>query len=432
MTDYTVCTATELSSLYQVGAVSPVTVAEQILNKIDRLNPVLNAFCFTDPDTTLAQARASAQRWQQNTPLSKLDGIPIGIKDLLLTQGWPTLKGSFDIDADQPWLTDDPYVAKLRSAGAVFLGKTSTSEYGYRIDGYSARHGITRNPWNRSKTSGGSSAGSAAATSAGMGPINIGSDQCGSIARPAAFCGVVGFKPTGRTVVGPIANTVEDCELVHSLSFDCNSVDLQKLKIAFWNDKRHNLHTDAFDLAINKLKKYFTLNSTAPDIDLYSVANWISRIRLHHNQQKFAQFSNTQKQELLGWTTMHEIENFNLPETKIAQIRLDRTCKYIQTLMQEYDIVITTAANNTAPAVSIIDPELIYKTSPPVHSILWNITQQPAVTVPVGLIDGLPFGIQIVGAVGKDDLVLQFAREIEKLFDKLHPDIFYNKSQTTQ
>ena len=127
MTDYTLCTATELVDLYQKGSASPVTVAQQVLAKIERLNPVINAFCFTDPETTLKQAQASADRWQQNSPLSKLDGIPIGIKDLLLTQGWPTLKGSFDIDADQPWLTDDPYVAKLRSAGAVFLGKTSST-----------------------------------------------------------------------------------------------------------------------------------------------------------------------------------------------------------------------------------------------------------------------------------------------------------------
>ena len=215
MTDLTQATATELSSLYQSGAVSPVTVTEQILAKIERLNPIINAFCFTDPDTTLAQAQASEQRWQQNTPLSKLDGIPIGIKDLLLTQGWPTLKGSFDINAGQPWLEDDPYVAKLRGAGAVFLGKTTTSEYGTRLDGYSARHGFTRNPWNISKTAGGSSGGSASAVSAGLGPISIGSDQGGSISRPSAFCGVVGFKPTGSTVIGPIANTVEDCELVH-------------------------------------------------------------------------------------------------------------------------------------------------------------------------------------------------------------------------
>jgi aspartyl-tRNA(Asn)/glutamyl-tRNA(Gln) amidotransferase subunit A len=425
MTDFTVCTATELIDLYQKGSASPVTVAQQVLAKIDQLNPVLNAFCYLDPDTTLQQARASAQRWQQNNPLSKLDGIPIGIKDLLLTQGWPTLKGSLDIDVTQPWLEDDPYVAKLRSAGAVFLGKTTTSEYGYRQDGYSVRHGFTRNPWNISKTSGGSSAGSAAAVSAGLGPISIGSDYSGSISCPAAFCGVVGFKPTGHTVIGPIANIVEDCELVHGLQFDCVPVDLQKIKIAFCNDKKYNQHIDAFDFAINKIEQYFELTPVTLAIDLCNVSNWRTKILLYNNQQKFAQFSDLQKQELLAWATLDEIKNISLTETKIVQFHLDQTCNYLQTLMQEYDIVITTASNSTAVGVSSISPAVIYRDMPLDYSLLWNITQQPAVTVPVTQVDGLPVGIQIVGAVGRDDLVLQFARSIQSLFDKLHPEIFY-------
>lgn len=425
MTDFTVCTATELIDLYQKGSASPVTVAQQVLAKIDQLNPVLNAFCYLDPDTTLQQARDSEQRWQQNIPLSKLDGIPIGVKDLLLTQGWPTLKGSFDIDADQPWLKDDPYVAKLRRAGAVFLGKTTTSEYGYRIDGYSARHGFTRNPWNISKTSGGSSAGSAAAVSAGLGPISIGSDYSGSISRPSAFCGVVGFKPTGNIVIGPIANTVEDCELVHGLSFDHNPVDLQKIKIAFCDDKKYNLHTDAFDFAINKIKEYFRVTPATLDIELRDVLYWRLKILFYKNQQKFLQFSNQQKQELIEWAISDEIKNVNLTEIKIAQFCLDQTCTYMQTLMQEYDIVITTASNSTAFGVSSISPSVIYKDMPLDYSLLWNITQQPAVTVPVTQVDGLPVGIQIVGSVGRDDLVLQFARSVQKLFDKLHPNIFY-------
>lgn len=425
MTDFTVCTATELGDLYQKRSVSPVTVAQQVLAKIDQVNPVLNAFCYLDPDTTMQQARASEQRWQQNSPLSKLDGIPIGIKDLLLTQGWPTLKGSFDIDVNQPWLEDDPYVAKLRSAGAVFLGKTTTSEYGYRQDGYSVRHGFTRNPWNISKTSGGSSAGSAAAVSAGLGPISIGSDYSGSISCPSAFCGVVGFKPTGHTVIGPIANTVEDCELVHDLQFDRVPVDLQKIKIAFCDDKKYNLHTNAFDFAINKIEQYFELTPVTLDIDLCNVSNWRTKILLYNNQQKFAQFSDLQKQELLGWATLDEIKNTSLTETKIVQFHLDQTCTYMQTLMQEYDIVITTASNSTAVGVSSISPAVIYRDMPLDYSLLWNITQQPAVTVPVTQVDGLPVGIQIVGAVGRDDLVLQFARSIQSLFDKLHPEIFY-------
>ena len=134
MTDLTQAAATELSSLYQSGAVSPVTVAHQVLAKIERVNSVLNAFCFTDPDTTLKQAQASEQRWRQGQPLSELDGVPVAIKDSILTQGWPTRHASLTVDPDQSWTEDAPAVARLREAGAVFVGKTTMSEFGSSTD----------------------------------------------------------------------------------------------------------------------------------------------------------------------------------------------------------------------------------------------------------------------------------------------------------
>ena len=169
MTDLTQATASELSSLYQSGAASPVTVAEQVLAKIERLNPTLNAFCFTDPNTTIAQAQSSERRWHQGQPLSELDGVPIAIKDSILTQGWPTRHASFAVDPDQSWLEDAPAVARLREAGAVFVGKTTMSEFGstdYHSD--SLLYGPVHNPWNLSHTPGGSSGGSAVAVAAGM------------------------------------------------------------------------------------------------------------------------------------------------------------------------------------------------------------------------------------------------------------------------
>ena len=193
MTDLTRATATELSNLYQSGAASPVTVTEQILAKIERLNPVLNAFCFTDPDTTLAQARASADRWRQGRPLSKLDGVPVAVKDSILTQGWPTLHASLTVDAEQSWTQDAPSVARLREAGAVFVGKTTMSEFGSTgHDSNSLRYGNVHNPWNLSHTPGGSSGGSAVAVAAGMVPVALGTDLGGSITVPSAFCGIFG------------------------------------------------------------------------------------------------------------------------------------------------------------------------------------------------------------------------------------------------
>ena len=173
MTDFTKCTATELADLYRTGSASPVTVAEQVLAKIERLNPVLNAFCFTDPATTLAQAGASEHRWQQAQQLSNLDGVPVAIKDLLLTRGWPTLRGSLAIDPDQPWPEDAPVIAGLRASGAVLVGKTTTSEFGSKSTTDSLLNGITRNPWNTKYSSGGSSGGSAVAVSAGIVPVAL-------------------------------------------------------------------------------------------------------------------------------------------------------------------------------------------------------------------------------------------------------------------
>ena len=128
---------------------------------------------------------------------------------------------------------------------------------------------------------------------------------------------------------------------------------------------------------------------------------------------------------------MDDIKNITLTETNKAQGFLDRTCEYIQALMQDNDIVITTASNITAVGVSTINPIVLYNTLPPDYSSLWNITQQPSVTVPVGLVDGLPVGIQIVGAVGRDNVVLQFAKSIQPLFDKLHPNMFYKTDHSS-
>jgi aspartyl-tRNA(Asn)/glutamyl-tRNA(Gln) amidotransferase subunit A len=197
MTDLTQATATELSGLYQSGAASPVTVAEQTLAKIKRTNPVLNAFCFTDPETTLKQAQDSERRWQNGQPLSRLDGVPVAVKDSMLTQGWPTLHGSLAIDPNQPWTEDAPAVARLREAGAVFVGKTTVPEFAWGTTSTISRaHGITVNPWNVKCSPGGSSGGSAVAVASRLVPVTIGTDIGGSITVPGSFCGVFGYKPS--------------------------------------------------------------------------------------------------------------------------------------------------------------------------------------------------------------------------------------------
>src|SRR6476659_8741219 len=200
------CTATELLQLYRTRQASPLEATQAVLSRIAKCDKVLNAFCLIDPDAALAAARVSSERWQKGAPLDLLDGVPTSIKDLILTKGWPTLRGSRTVDPDQPWEVDAPATARLREAGAILIGKTTTPEFGCKGETNSALTGITRNPWDTTRTPGGSSGGTAAAVAAGLGPLGIGTDGAGSIRIPAAFCGNVGFKPSfGRVPAHPLS-----------------------------------------------------------------------------------------------------------------------------------------------------------------------------------------------------------------------------------
>ena len=205
-TDLADLSATELLRLYRSKQVSPVEATQAALQRIDALNPSLNAYCLVDHERALQSARESEARWQQGAPVGALDGVPTSIKDLILTRGWPTLRGSKTIDPSQPWDVDAPATARLREAGAVLLGKTCTPEFGCKGETNSPLTGISRNPWNLAHTPGGSSGGSAAAVAAGMGALSVGTDGAGSVRIPAAFCGNFGMKPSfGRVPAYPLS-----------------------------------------------------------------------------------------------------------------------------------------------------------------------------------------------------------------------------------
>jgi len=199
--------ASQLLALYRARQASPVEATRAVLARIARLNPVLNAYCLVDEETALASARASEARWAGGQASGPLDGVPASIKDLILTRGWPTRRGSRTIDpAAQTWEVDAPVTARLREAGAVLIGKTATPEFGCKGETNSPLTGITRNPWNPAKTPGGSSGGAAAAVAAGMGPLAVGTDGAGSVRIPAAFCGNFGLKPSfGRVPAYPLS-----------------------------------------------------------------------------------------------------------------------------------------------------------------------------------------------------------------------------------
>ncbi len=219
--------ATRLISLYRDKKLSPVEVLAETLCRLERYEGALNAFVLYDPEAAGAQARESEARWQKGAPRGLLDGVPVAIKDTLLTTGWPRLMGSRTIDPNQAWDEDAPVPARLRAEGAVFFGKTTTPEFGWKGVTNSPLTGVTRNPWNLERTPGGSSGGSAAAVLAGICPLAVGTDAGGSIRIPASFCGIFGLKPTfGRVAayppgafgdvahVGPMARTVEDAALM--------------------------------------------------------------------------------------------------------------------------------------------------------------------------------------------------------------------------
>jgi len=220
-------TAVGLVAAYRARTLSPVEAVDAVLARIARLNPQLNAFCLVDAEGARRAARESEARWAKGAPIGVLDGVPATVKDILLTRGWPTLRGSRTVAPDQPWEEDAPTVARLREAGAILLGKTTTPEFGWKALGDSPLTGVTRNPWNPDHTPGGSSAGAAAGVAAGLGPLALGTDGGGSIRIPASFSGIFGLKPSfGRVPaypvspfglvahVGPMARTAADAALM--------------------------------------------------------------------------------------------------------------------------------------------------------------------------------------------------------------------------
>ena len=196
MTDLCLLSAAELLKRYAARTLSPVDVTAACLARIEKLNPIYNAFCLVDKEGAMKAARESEARWAAGKPIGLLDGVPTSVKDLLITKNWPTLRGSKAINKDQPWLEDAPCVARLREAGAILVGKTTTPEIGHKGVTHNPLTGITRNPWNADYTPGGSSGGASVAAATGMAALNLGTDGGGSIRIPAAFTGIFGIKPT--------------------------------------------------------------------------------------------------------------------------------------------------------------------------------------------------------------------------------------------
>jgi aspartyl-tRNA(Asn)/glutamyl-tRNA(Gln) amidotransferase subunit A len=224
--DFALMSATDLARAVRQKAVSPVEVVGAVLDRIARLNPRLNAYCLVTADAAMAEARAAEAALVRGDRLGPLHGVPYSVKDLVITRGVRTAFGSRIYEHNVPD-EDAPVVERLRAAGAILVGKTTTPEFGWKGTTDSPLTGISRNPWDLTRTPGGSSGGAAAAVAAGLAPLAVGTDGGGSIRIPGSFCGVFGLKPTYGVVpvypvpatgtlshTGPMTRTVRDAALM--------------------------------------------------------------------------------------------------------------------------------------------------------------------------------------------------------------------------
>jgi aspartyl-tRNA(Asn)/glutamyl-tRNA(Gln) amidotransferase subunit A len=413
--------------------------------------------CLIDEEQAVAAAKASERRWMRGKPKGGLDGVPALVKDILLTKGWPTLRGSRTIDPKQDWNDDAPSVARLKEQGAVLIGKTTTPEFGWKGVTDSPLTGVTRNPWNLSKTPGGSSGGSAAAIAAGYGPLSLGTDGGGSIRIPAGFSGIFGLKPSfGRvpaypaspfgTVahVGPMTRTVEDAAIMMNaislpdsrdwLSLPYDKRDYVKnlkggikgLKVAYSPGLGYaEVEPGIRRLVDRAAKSLAALGAKVEEIDpgfedpapAFRVLWWSGARALLSSLPE-------EKRRLLDPGLADVLEqsmSISLDEHLEAVKQRGALGSKMRQFMERYDLLITPSLPIAAFEAGKLQPdsELTGKWvdwTP--FSFPFNLTQQPAASVPCGFTEeGLPAGLQIVGRMFDDWTVLRAAYTYEQAHD---------------
>ena len=449
MSDIAFFPATELSKLYRERELSPVEATEAALHQIELYNPRVNAYGLVDAEQALAQARESEGRYRTGKPRGRLDGVPASIKDLILTRGWPTLRGSRLIDPDQEWYEDAPVAARLREHGAVLLGKTTTPEYGWKGVTDSPLTGLTRNPWDPTRTPGGSSGGSAAAVALGMGPLSVGTDGGGSIRIPAAFCSIVGLKPTyGRVPLwpaspfgtlshaGPMASTVVDAALMLNVLAEADVRDWTSLPPESLD------YVDALEGGVEGLRVAFSPNlgyvSVQPEVQEAVRA----AVRVFEDMGAKVEQTDPGFQDPLEIFNIHwctgaanalrsysarlremmdpglieiadEGAKYSVMEYLEAMNRRSELAIHMGRFHTEYDLLLSPTvpipAFEVGCEVPVGSPHRRWTSWTP-FTYPFNLTQQPAASVPCGFTSaGLPVGLQIVGAKYEDALVLRAA-----------------------
>ena len=455
--DVTQLPVVDMVAAFREGRLSPIDVTQASLDRVRDLDGGLNAFCLVDEEQAKAAARESAARWKAGTPKGLLDGVPTAIKDAFLTKGWPTLRGSRTVDANQSWHEDAPMVARLREHGAVLLGKTTLPEHSWKIIDDSPLTGFTRNPWNRDRTPGGSSGGSAVAVAAGMCAFAIATDTAGSTRAPASFTGLFGFKPSHGLAatyptgnfgslhhIGPLTRTVADAVLAlraitgpDPRDADCLpqdtvdwtgalDADLRGMRFAFSPDFGHHGIVDPEVAAAvsSSIALFRSLGAEVDEADL-NLTDVVPVMRT---------IACCGMARMVNATDERMRDQMDPGLVAIARVGAGVTVTdYIGAMIhargaisarmnifhQRYDILIAP----TMPMVALATGAQHPGSDGPTDFLEWspfchpfNLTRQPAASIPCGFSsDGLPIGLQIVGPRFGDMTVLRASSAFETL-----------------
>ncbi|TCO55848.1 amidase [Actinocrispum wychmicini] len=441
MTDVSQWTAERLGAAYATGELSPVEATRAALRAVETYDD-LCAFAYVDHEGALKQAAASEQRWVEGRALGPFDGVPASIKDLFLTRGMPTLRGSRHTDPKQPWDIDSPAAAALRANGLVLLGKTTTAELGWKGTTDNPVDGVTRNPWDRTLTAGGSSGGSGVAVRAGMGAVSVATDAAGSARIPASFCGIVGFKPThGRIPMyppsvlgtlahaGPMARSVGDVAVLTDILAAPDhrdpswtptvggAVDLAGVRVAF-SPTLGYVEVDPEIAAIVAATvtdlglRVEEANPGFPDPSATFDVLW--SVCVAHIVRRSGAADDPGLQALAERGARHSVAEYLDAQSELAALAVA-----MGEFHTRFDVLIT-------PTVPI-EPFAVGHDVPPESGLTdwpqwtpfaypFNMSRQPALSVPIGrTARGLPVGIQIVGPRYADHLVLAVGALVEQL-----------------
>lgn len=444
--------AAALAAAYARREVSPVEVAAAVVARIEACEPRLHALYAFDRDAVLSAAHASEARWLKNEPISLLDGVPVTIKDAVATRGTPVPLGTAATDLI-PAAADAPPAARLREAGCVLLAKTTMPDWGMLSSGLSSFHPLTRNPWDLSKSPGGSSAGAAAAAAAGYGPLHLGTDIGGSIRLPAGWCGVVGFKPSlGRVpihppyagrVAGPITRSVDDAARMMAVlaqpdGRDTMSLPTQELdwlaeggddarglRLGLWLDAGWGLPVDAeirdaVEACAGALEQAgATVEPVAPFCNR-EMADGLDRFWRMRSWLDVQALPVDRRTKVLPY-----IRDWVAPAADYTGAQVFHGYSQMGALREAavsatrgFDALLSPVSPGPAfPAEwasPLNDPQRPFEHI--AFTLPFNMSEQPAIAVPWGFTTaGLPVGVQLAGPRHDDVGVLRLARLVEQL-----------------